>query len=85
MHVQLKSGGRLLLYCMSDANKDPYTGPERLSKAQLEALYSVNTMNTLLIALITCYISHMSQRECNSLPAWASRTFLLSLSCQQQP
>ena len=43
LSVQIKSGGHLLLFCMSDANKDPYTGPERISRTQLEELFSVQT------------------------------------------
>ncbi len=39
--MQIKPGGHLILFCMSDANKDPYTGPERISKTQLQVLFSV--------------------------------------------
>lgn len=31
----------MVLFCMSDANKDPWMGPERLSRADLERLFSV--------------------------------------------
>ncbi len=50
--MQIKTGGHLLLFCMSDANEDPYTGPERISKTQLKALFSVQTPKTHLALLL---------------------------------
>ncbi|CAL5225693.1 g8559 [Coccomyxa viridis] len=40
LQPHIKPGGHLILFCMSDANKDPYTGPERISKTQLQDLFS---------------------------------------------
>ena len=43
--MQVKSEGRVVLFCTSDANPDPYVGPARQSKADLEALFSARTMH----------------------------------------
>lgn len=39
--AQMNPGGRLVLFCMSDANEDPWVGPERLTEEELRALFQV--------------------------------------------
>ena len=43
--MQVKSGGHVVLFSTSDANPDPWVGPQRQSKADLEALFSACTMH----------------------------------------
>ncbi len=41
--MQVKSGWHVVLFSTSDANPDPWVGPQRQSKADLENLFSVRT------------------------------------------
>ncbi|CAK0760563.1 hypothetical protein CVIRNUC_002781 [Coccomyxa viridis] len=40
LHPLVKSGGHVVLFSTSDANPDPWVGPQRQSKADLENLFS---------------------------------------------
>ena len=37
--MQVRKGGKLVLFAFSDANKEPWKGPGRLTEAQLRGLF----------------------------------------------
>lgn len=49
--VQVKTGARLVLFCMSDANPDPWIGPLRMTEQELREHFQVQFFTVSLKVL----------------------------------